>query len=354
MRFSSFLTLPIVAISLVGCAEVLSGTADFHTSLPNAGVFTRIPGSPNGDVVLIQSFDSGAPSDITSDDRDAITGSRSYLIEEVTRFQVFGGASARGQSWLPNQRQTAKFRSGPFAKSRINASTSKFKYKYQSRQASAPVEPKVPIANDVRYSVSSSPSIFAQSVRVTSEAADTFPDPNVLAGQKALLSASFYDEGGPCVRIYLRLLSGISDSRWSGDPRSIYISAPIGEVLSFSLTSLASSAVADVKGTGLVNLGETLTDKSWNSACMDSAQAPETVTVRGRILDTNGVDQDLSDYAFSDGTVLGLIAVSAEQGVTIASYINASGENYTKDDFELTGTRPHSLIDDIKVKVGKP
>ena len=165
---------------------------------------------------------------------------------------------------------------------------------------------------------------------------------------------SFYDEGGPCLQIRLRLIRGLSDSRWSGDPREIYISAPIGEILSFSLTSLASSIVAQVKGPGLVEMGGTVTDNSWSSICTDPAQTTDSVTIGGAILDNNGVDLDLSDYVFADSAVLGLISVSAEQGVTIASYINAPGENYSNDDFALTGARPHSSIDDIKVKVNNP
>ncbi len=354
MHIPPFLPLSLTMISLIGCAEVLSGTADFHTNLPDTGTFASIPLLPTGDAALIQSFDSGVPSDISSDNTDPITGSRSYTIEEVTRFQVFGGTPTGGQDWLPNRRQTVKFRSGPFSKNRINASASKFNYRYQSRQTVAPVVPNVPITNDITYSVSSTPSTFTQNVKVTSEAADSFPDPNLTVGPNDLLNASFYDEGGPCLRIRLRLIRGLLDSRWSGDPRDIYISAPIGEILNFSLTSLASSVVAQVKGSGLVDMGETLTDNSWNSICTNPAQSTDSVTIGGNILDSNGVDLNLSDYVFADSAVLGLISVSAEQGVTIVSYINAPGENYSNDDFALTGVRPHSSIDDIKVKVNNP
>lgn len=349
MRISHLIPIALTTTILSGCTDVLTAESDFHT-MPDTGAFVAIPGLPPGDIVLVSSFDAN-PTDINSDSTDPITGTKSYAIPETTRFQVFNTPPSGGQVWLPTTRQEAKFRSRAFAKERINGSTSRFKFKYRTRDVGVQVETTEPLSNSIGATVGEGGN-FATSMRIMTETSDEFPTPNVVFGPKDLFNANFYDQGGPCVRISIDVIRGLLDSRWNGDERDITISAPIGEVLSFQLTALGPAISAQVSGANLVDLGTT--PSGWETACTVAAVTVPNVTIGGRILDQNGQDQDLSDYLFPASTQDAAISVVAQQGITISSYINAPGESLENSDFTLTADRPYSSLDDIKVKVARP
>jgi len=92
----------------------------------------------------------------------------------------------------------------------------------------------------------------------------------------------------------------------------------------------------------------------WEMACTNAPEGSSTASIGGRLLDGDGEDLFLADYLFPDSLELAVISVEVDQGVTISSYTNPAGGTVTNDDFEVSGPRPFSSLDDIEVRVREP